>query len=125
MDKALGLGVAVLKGILSRAAGLVWEDLWKQVLSYVAEAEWKWKLGQLQEKKRWVVEQTIGWLSQKVKISGIQKWLLSVILGYVVDAVVGELNEILGHNWVSKVEDVKEDIEVLIPWLPNSSPSLG
>lgn len=111
------MGLAVLKGLLQRAAGAVWDDLWAVLIIEAAEAEEKWKAGIVKDKKATVVTKVLEWLSTKVQIKGLQRWLISLVLGYLVDALIAELNEVLGHDWADRVAEVKDDVTDLIPWL--------
>jgi hypothetical protein len=118
MEKVLQVGLAVLKGILGRAAGAVWDDLWAILIRKAAEAEEAWKAGVVKDRRSWVIDRVLEWIGAKVKINIIQWWIASLILGYLVDSLIGELNDLLGHDWARKVEEVKGDVADLIPWLP-------
>lgn len=117
MEKVLQVGLAILKELLQKAAGAVWDDLWTVLILEAAEAEEKWKAGIVKDKKATVVAKVLDWLSTKVQIKTIQRWIISLVLGYMVDALIAELNDILGHNWAERVAEVKNDATDLVPWL--------
>lgn len=118
MIKAVwGLLVAFLAGILHKAANATWDDLWMKIFEGVAEAEKKWEAesGKGSIKRQEVIDFILNWITERRSLNFIESWVVKVLVGNVVDAVVKEINEQLGKDWVSKAKEIELS---LTGWLP-------
>lgn len=111
MPIAIGLVVVLvfLRGVLQRALGVVWEDIWTVILNKVAEAEEHLKGAPGTEKRKAVVEGVQKWvLDRAPQLSWLQRTLLNYAVGVIVDSFISELNEELGHDWLEKAKEFKD-----------------
>lgn len=115
MPIAIGLVVvlAFLRGVLQRAMGTVWEDIWTVILNKVAEAEEHLKGAPGTEKRKTVVEGVQKWvLDRAPQLSWLQRTLLNYAVGVIVDGFISELNDELGHDWLEKAKEFKDRLAI-------------
>lgn len=115
MPIAIGLVVvlAFLRGVLQRALGVVWEDIWTVILNKVAEAEERLKSAPGTEKRKAVVEGVQKWvLDRAPQLSWLQRTLLNYAVGVIVDSLISELNDELGHDWLEKAKEFKARLAI-------------
>lgn len=116
---AWALLVAFLGGILKRVANATWDDLWVKIFEGVAQAELKWQehTGKGAAKRQEVIDYIIDWIRSKRSLNVIELWVVRILVGNVVDAVVGEINNQLGKDWVEKAKEVEKDLADWIPFI--------
>lgn len=114
---AWALLVAFLGGILKRVANATWDDLWQKIFEGVAAAEAKWaeQSGKGAAKRKEVIDYIIDWIKGNRSLNVIELWVVRILTGNVVDAVVGEINNQLGKDWVKKAKEIEKD---LAEWIP-------
>lgn len=113
------LVVAVLLGflqsVIKRTANLLWADIWDKLFEAIAEAEARFKNDGGQLKKQWVMETVEAWIKERMELNWIQNLLLKMLLGRVIDAIIAELNETMGDDWIEKAREVERQ---LAGWMP-------
>jgi len=118
MNFALLLLVAVVQKIFQSIAQSLWDGLWATIFQAVAYAEQKWaESGHRAEKNRWDKEQIMAFVNENAQLSWIQRMLLNMFLDNVIDALVKEINDALGHNWVEAVKGVEKYLNEKIPFI--------
>lgn len=114
---ALALAVAFLQGLLKRVANATWNDLWAKIFEGVAEAEKRWEeeSGKGSVKRQEVIDGVIAWISQHRGLNFIERWIVGMLVGNVVDALIDQINESLGKDWVKKAKEVEAQLAEYIP----------
>lgn len=105
-----GLALKLLEG-LSVAA---WDAFWRTVCDAVRDAERKWNGGTV--KKKWVIDHVMQWLEGRERLGFLRRWAVRVFLNRVIDEIVDELNDRVGHDWGTCVADLKALLEGKIRW---------
>lgn len=109
---------AVVQKILQSIAQGLWDGLWATIFQAVAYAEQKWaESGHGAEKKQWAKEQIMAFVNEKAQLSWIQRMLLNMFLDNVIDALVKEINDALGHDWTEAVKGVEKYLNEKIPFI--------
>jgi hypothetical protein len=54
-------------------------------------------------------------LTSQKKLSKVQRWAVMVFMGRVIDAMIKDLNENHGQNWIDKAVDLKKKFADKIP----------
>lgn len=108
---------AVVQRFLTRVAQELWDQLWTQIFAAVAEAEQRWvEAGQGAQKRDWAVNTVMTAIEEKITSLGwIQRMILRLFIGEVVDAIIATVNDELGHDWVEKVKQVERELAAKLP----------
>lgn len=122
-----GVVFAFLLGLVqrffTRAAQGLWEGLWEQIFAAVAFAERRWvEAGRGAEKRGWAVQTVMGYLDEKAKLGWLQRMIVKLFVGRVVDAVVDTANAELGQDWVARVQELERNLAQRILWLGDMPP---
>jgi len=118
MNIVLLLLVGVVQKSLQSIAQGLWDGLWATIFQAVAYAEQKWvESGHGAEKKQWAKEQIMAFVNEKAQLSWIQRMLLNMFLDNVIDALVKEINDALGHDWTEAVKGVEKYLNEKIPFI--------
>lgn len=115
MNPFVNIALAFLGALLSKAANLVWDDIWAKLYELIAQAETLYYSEAGLKRKDWVIEQSLIWLDEKLKPSGIQRFILKFALTSLVDALVKSLNDTIGHNWVDKAKEIETRLAGTLP----------
>jgi hypothetical protein len=110
----VSIGLAVLRGMVQTA----WDGFWATVFEAVEMAEKKWKdqvRGEV--KKAWVVDYVYEWLDSKKLVKWYNKRFVLIAVRSIVDHILADLNKQLGHNWSSKVSDLRSHLANKIPFI--------
>jgi hypothetical protein len=120
-NKAGAVVIPVVLGFLYswlvRTARVVWEDWSAQLFAFVvkAEADLKGQAGLVRRDA--VLAWAFAWLAAQAQYTWFQKVLLRQGIVYLVNGIIFELNDTLGHDWLAKAQELHEKIEDLLPWL--------
>lgn len=103
------MAISVGMGILKSLTAALWDSLWAAIFQGVYYAERKWiESGRGKLRQRYVVEKIMAFLEEKKLIKWGTGWLVKIFLEeLIVDRILKELNDELGHDWVKKVTDLK------------------
>jgi hypothetical protein len=114
---ALALAVAFLQGVLKRVANATWQDLWEKIFEGVAVAEKKWEKesGKGSVKRQEVIDSVISWISEQRGLNFIERWIVGMLVGNVVDALIDEINKQLGKEWIKTATEVERRLADYIP----------
>ena len=110
--------LAIGERILQKVAQGLWDELWRYVFAAVKEAEQKWEeSGRGAAKKEWVLEQALKFIDERAKgqLNWLQRLILRLLIGEVVDAIIELVNEEFGHDWVAKVREVERRLAGILP----------
>lgn len=107
---------ATAKSLLLSLAQNVWDGLWDLVFDSIKEIEIQIKNRDIQaDKKKIILDRVESYLSQNKKLSKVQRWAVIVFMGRVIDAMIKDLNENHGQNWIDKAVDLKKKFADKIP----------
>jgi len=108
---------ALVQRFLTRVAQELWDQLWAQIFAAVAEAEERWiESGSGAKKKEWAVNAVMSAIEERISSLGwLQKMILRLFIGEVIDAIIATVNDELGHDWVEKVKQVERDLAARLP----------
>lgn len=113
---ALAFLVALAERILTRIANELWQETWRQIIAAVKAAEEMWEeSGRGAAKREWVIEQVMGFIESRAKLNWLQKVLVRMFIGEVVDAIIRTVNEELGHDWAKKVAQLERELAARLP----------
>lgn len=122
MNIALAAGITFLMAILRRTVRRMWDDIWEQVFEAVVQAEEQYGRGLGQEKKQAVISTVETWVRSRVESwSFIHSMILRYVLSRLIDAVIAQVNEALGHDWLKAAQETKTSLEQAIPFLGKGS----
>lgn len=114
MNVVLALTGMFLMRLLGRVAEKLFEKLMEKVFELVGWAEKKWRESEQGALRRdEVVKLATQWLTERVDMNWIQRWMARIFVGQAVDLIIDELNnadEELGHNWIEGLEQFEEDL---------------
>lgn len=97
--------MGVLKSVLNAAYKAFWRDLFAAVV----QAEKTIKTGSL--KREVVVIHILDFIMQKRELKGFKLRATRILVGKIVDQVIGELNK-SGKNWVEIVSNLEEKLNL-------------
>ncbi len=121
MKSFVNLLVAFLIGLLSRIANELWDATFAKLFEAIEQAEAKWNAeGQGKVKRDWVVAQVMAFIDERLKAAGkplawLDRWMVSLAVGAVADAVVASLNDTLGKGWRQKAEELERQWAEKLP----------
>ena len=115
MTVVVSIALAFLSSLLIKVANVAWDDLWAKLFELVAQAEDRWESGAGEQKKEWVLQQTMIWMDQVLKPRGFQRWILKFAISTLIDSIVKTLNDGLGNDWVAKAKEIEKYLSDLIP----------
>ena len=121
LKAALSFVIAFVLALLTRVANELWDAAFAKLFEAIAEAEAKWVEGGMGKVKRdWVVTQVMAFIDEKLKNAGkplawLDRWIVSLAVGAVADAIVDTLNETLGKNWRQKAEELERKWADMLP----------
>lgn len=115
MPAVVSIALAFLAGMAVKVANMAWDDIWGKLFELVAEAEAQWESGQGEQKKEWVLQQTILWMDSTLKPTGFQRFLLKLAIGALIDAIVKTLNDELGNDWVARAREIEKYLSDILP----------
>jgi hypothetical protein len=115
MNTVVKVSLAFLGALLAKAANVAWDDLWTKLLELEAKAEELYYSEAGQMRKDWVIAQTMLWLDENIKPTGIQRLVLKFALSTLVDGFIKALNDTLGHDWISKAKEVEQHLADMLP----------
>lgn len=118
MNVVILLLIGVVQRILQGIAQGLWDGLWNAIFQAVAYAEQKWEeSGRGAEKKAWAKEQILAYVNQKAQLSWVQRMIFNLFVDNVIDTLVDEINNALGHNWSDAVKEVEKELNEKIPFI--------
>jgi hypothetical protein len=108
--------IATAKSLLLSLAQNVWDGLWDLVFDSIKEIEIQIKNRDVQaDKKKIILDRVEVFLTSQKKLSKVQRWAVMVFMGRVIDAMIKDLNENHGQNWIDKAVDLKKKFADKIP----------
>lgn len=114
----IGLAFSYLKRSFERMAEDIWDDLWEFVFQQVAKVEAELSMPEAGAKRKVAVLDTVtAWVEDRFSINFIQRIVLRYLVSKVIDALVDELNETMGHDWLATAQEAKEKLEERWPFL--------
>lgn len=107
---------ATAKSLLLSLTQNVWDGLWDLVFDSIREVEIQIKNRDVQvDKKKVILDRVEVFLTSQKKLSKVQRWAVMVFMGRVIDAIIKDLNENHGQNWIDKAVDLKKKFADKIP----------
>jgi len=111
----VGVLITFLSGVLKKAVNNLWDELWEYIFKAVVETEAEWGSKNGQQKKEWAIDKIMGWLEINVNLNIIQRIAAKLIIGNLINAVIDQFNEYMGHDWLAKAEELKQQLEDKLP----------
>ncbi len=117
-DFFLGLLVRFAERTLRRIGNHVWIGAWELKIEGVAEAEKYWEeKGRGEDKKEFVIKKVMGYIEGQKNLNFITRKILEMFVSRMVDAILEQLNEEIGKDWASQVEDLRDKLAGKIPFI--------
>lgn len=114
MALLLGLVTSFLKDFAQE----VWDGLWEELAKAAVKAEKKWKkAGEGRKKRKFVIKKVMNYINEKTDLSWLEKRIVSLFVGNVVDALIDTLNKNLGKDWGDVVMDIEDNVDNYIPFI--------
>lgn len=106
----------LVRSLVTRIAQGLWDELWTQIFNGVAYAEERWiESGRGAQKKTWVLDAVMEFIEQRASLNWLQRQIVKLFVGRVIDAIVEVANEELGKDWVDKVKDLERELAERFP----------
>jgi len=116
-DMALTVLVNFLAGVFQKTANHLWDELWAYVFEAVFEAEEKWGKDNGAKKKEWAMDQIFTWIGETTELNFIQRFVARLIVSNLIDGLLDEFNERMGHDWLEQAKAAKAELEGKIPFI--------
>lgn len=96
----LGFVVSLAKSILESTANNLWGETWEIIFEGIDEAEDKWDDGKA--KKEYVLDKVMELIDKQGRLGRIKKMIVKIFVNIVIDALINNINEEIGHDWSEK-----------------------
>ena len=107
-----------VRSVLSTVAQALWDGMWEELFAGIEEAERRWReSGNGEEKKEFVQKYVMEYLREHLELGFVRERAFEMFLGWTIDGIVKAINEELGHDWVEKVEQYKDEIARFISFI--------
>ena len=77
----------------------------------VVDMEEKWGMGHGKEKADEAATAVIKWLNDQHDLNWLQRQMLTLLVRNLLAAIVEELNERMGHDWLDKAGEIRDTLE--------------
>ena len=114
-SEVLAFLAAFVAAFLQRLVKGLWEELWQEIFKAVVEAEKQWGEKTGPQKREQVINQILAYIDERAKLTWLQKMIVRMFVAQLVDALVAQVNETLGHDWLAKAQEVKAKLEAALP----------
>lgn len=121
MGRLSSLAVTVLitfvSNVLKRSANSLWDELWEYIFEAVVQAEEKWGDDNGAAKKEFAMDLIMGWLDENMALNWLQRTAIRLVVSNLLNGLIKEFNNIVGHDWLAKAKEVKEQLGDRIPFI--------
>lgn len=101
--------------MLRKLSQSFWNELWLAISTAVQNAEVQYHSGSFKREK--VIEAALIFITHRVKMNWLQRKLVALFIGFVIDQAIATINENLGKDWITKLNEVKERLEEILPFI--------
>jgi hypothetical protein len=109
----------LVNGICESVCQGLWDMTWTEIKNGVVDAEKKWiettENGSV--KKDFVKEKVMTFIKSKAKLSWTQEQIVLMFLNVVINSIVKEINDNVGKDWGTKVDELKEYLAGILPFV--------
>lgn len=107
----------IVSGICENVCQGLWDLAWKEIKNGVVEAEKNYlemsQSGNI--KKEFVKERVLVFIKSKAKLNWTQEQIIVMFLNLVINSIVKEINDNIGKDWGTKVDELKEYLAGILP----------
>lgn len=116
MEKFSGIFSSIIYKWQQKLLQGYWNQTWELILEGVKKAEEQFDTEEeISDKKKWVYEKVMSFIESKIKLNWFFKFVISSFLNAQIDAIVFELNDKLGHDWIKQAEKIRDKLAGIIP----------
>ncbi|MCK8827727.1 hypothetical protein MWH25_08215 [Natroniella acetigena] len=96
----LGFIASLVKSFLQSTANNLWGETWDIIFESIEEAEKEWDDGRV--KKKYVMDKVMKHIEGQGRFGRIKKFIIKNFISSVIDALIREINQAVGSDWVEK-----------------------